>query len=639
VVPGLQSPQLAALDLGASVLGGLASSRLDRILVRDEKIATSVSADMQPFHRIGFMEIDADVKPGVDPDLVAKRLDEVVADYLANGPTEDELRRAATQVVAGRIRGFERVASQNIGLAEGLLYNGDSDFYKKQLQSYASVTPAQVKAAMQQWLSRPVLNIRIEPGARPPYVESAGKPTKKSADIKVPVVKREVPPPGPAVPLDFPDVAHVTLSNGIKLAYAHRDAAPLTQVGLTFDAGYSADAPGQRGLQNMVMSLLDEGTPTMTSQQIAEEKERLGAILSAGGSADRSTVSLSALSANLAPSLALMADIVRNPAFRPDDVERVRSQLVTAVEEAKSDPNSMALRQYMRTIFGPAHPYGTTALGDEEAIKAFTRDDLIGFEKSWLRPDNAQLFVVSNLPLEEVQAQLEKAFGNWAAPAVPLGQKKFAALPERPTAPRIVLIDRPGSPQSVIYGGEMTPLDPRADLIPEFAGSDVLGSGTFSRINQDLRESKGWAYSPYSTAVMRAHAVPYLIDASVQADRTGDSVAELMSLVKGLLGPKKVTPEELNLSIASATGELPGEFQTSDSVLGAMESNALYGRPDNYYELIANKYRALTTSRVDQALAGMLDPNALVFVVVGDAAKVRPQLAKLNIPVEEVQAQ
>ena len=638
-VPGLQSPQLAALDLGASVLGGLASSRLDRILVRDEKIATSVSADMQPFHRIGFMEIDADVKPGVDPDLVARRLDEIVADYLANGPTEDELHRAATQVVANRIRGFERVASQNIALAEGLLYNGDSNFYKEQLQRYASVTPAEVKAAMQQWLGRPVLTIRLEPGDRPPYVESIPVKAKAGPDIKVPVIKRDLPAAGPAVPLDFPDVTHVTLSNGIPLAYAHRAAAPLTQVGLIFDAGYSSDAPGQRGLQNMVMSLLDEGTPTRTSQQIAEEKERLGAILSADGTADRSTVSLSALSANLAPSLALMADIVRNPAFNPPEVERVRGQLVTAVEEAKSDPNSMAVRAYMRTIFGPTHPYGTTALGDEEAIKGFTRDELIGFQNRWLRPDKAQLFVVSNLPLEEVQAQLEQAFGNWQAPPVPAGEKQFGATAPRPSAPRIVLMDRPGSPQSVIYAGEMTPLDPRSDLIPSLAGSDVLGSGTFSRINQDLRETKGWAYSPYSITVMRAHAVPYLIDASVQADRTGDSVAELMKLVKELLGPKRVTPAELKLSVASATGELPGEFQTSDAVLGAMETNALYGRPDNYYELIADKYRGLTTTQVDQALSSMLDPNALVFVVVGDAAKVRPQLAKLGLPVEEVPAQ
>jgi predicted Zn-dependent peptidase len=593
---------------------------------------------MEPFHRIGLFEVDADVKPGVDPDLVAKRLDEVIADYLANGPTADELKRAATQVVADRIRSFERVASQNNALAEGLLYNGNSDFYKTELERYAAVTPDQVKAAMQQWLGRPVLNIRIEPGERPPYQESAGKPTKKSADIKVPVVKRELPPAGPSVPLDFPDVSHVTLSNGIPVAYAHRAAAPLTQIGLQFDAGYAADSPGQRGLENMVMSLLDEGTPTMTSQQIAEEKERLGAILEASGSADRSSVSLSALSANLAPSLALMADIVRTPAFRADDIERVRGQLVTAVEEARTDPNSMAARAYMRTIFGPNHPYGTTALGDEAAIKSIGRDDLVAFEDRWLRPDKAKIFVVSNLPLATVQAELEKAFGNWQAPSVPAGEKTFGAPAERPSSPRIILINRPGSPQSVIFGGEMTPLDPRADLTADFAGSDVLGSGTFSRINQDLRETKGWAYSPYSTTILRAQAVPYLIDASVQADKTGASVAELMKLVKGLLGPEKVKPEELKISVASAVGELPGEFQTSDSVLGAMESNALYGRPDNYYELIADRYRALTTAQVDQALSKMLDPDALVFVVVGDAAKVKPQLDSLGIPVEEAPA-
>ncbi len=637
-VPGLQSPQLAALDLGASVLGGLASSRLDRILVRDEKIAVSVSADMQPFHRIGLMEIDAVVKPGVDPALVEKRLDEIIAQYVAEGPTEDELNRAATQVVAGRIRGFERVGAQNIALAEGLLYNGDSDFYGRQLQSYASVTPAEVRSALQQWLGRPVLAIRVEPGDRPPYVESKAKPAKKGADIKVPFVKRNIPPVGASPLLDFPDVAHVTLSNGIKLAYAQRTAAPLTQVALSFDAGYAADASGSRGLQNMVMSLLDEGTASRTSQQIAEEGERLGANLAASGNADRSVVSLSALSANLAPSLALMADVVRNPAFNPADLDRVRSQLVNAVQQAKTTPGSMGQREFMRQIFGVTHPYGTTALGDEDAIKGFSRDNLVAFQQQWLRPDTAEFFVVSDRPLAEVQAGIEQAFGSWQGPAIPRGRKVFGALPVAAAAPRIILIDRPGSPQSVIYGGEMTPLDPRADLTANLAGSDVLGSGTFSRINQDLRETKGWAYSPYSITLLRAQAVPYLIQANVQADRTGDSVMTLMGLVKDLLGPKKVTPRELNLSVSSATGELPGQFQTSDAVLGAMQTNALYGRPDNYYELIADRYRALTTAQVDQALSSMLNPSALVFVVVGDAAKVRPQLDKVGLPIEVVQA-
>jgi predicted Zn-dependent peptidase len=210
------------------------------------------------------MEIDATVKPGVDPALVDKRLDEILADYLANGPTEDELRRAATQVAASYIRDIERVANQNEVLAEGLLYNGDSDFYARNLQRYASVTPAEVQAAMQQWLGRPVLKITVEPGDRPPYVEASAKKPAKGADIKVASIKRDMPPEGAPVPLDFPDVTHVTLSNGIKLAYAQRTAAPLTQVALSFDAGYAADAPGQRGLQNMVVQMLDEGTPTRT---------------------------------------------------------------------------------------------------------------------------------------------------------------------------------------------------------------------------------------------------------------------------------------------------------------------------------------------------------------------------------------
>ena len=201
-----------------------------------------------------------------------------------------------------------------------------------------------------------------------------------------------------------------------------------------------------------------------------------------------------------------------------------------------------------------------------------------------------------------------------------------------------MLINRPGSPQSVIYAGETTPLDPRSDITASLAGSDVLGSGSFSRIFQDLRETKGWAYSPYSTVVLREKSAPYLIAASVQSDKTGESVAELLSLSRDLLGAKKVTPEELKLSVASATNGLPGQFETSDAVLGAMVNNALYGRPDNYYELISARYNGLTTTGVDQALSQMIDPNALVFVVVGDAAQVRPQLDKLGMPVEVIEA-
>ena len=638
-VPGLLSDQLAALDLGASVLGGLASSRLDRILVRDEKLAVEVSADMMPFHRLGLMQISATVKPGVDPAVVDKRLDEIIAQYLAEGPSADELRRAAMSDVAARIRGLERVGSgggKAAAIAEGLLYAHDSDFYKKRLAAYASVTPDQVRAAMNQWLGRPVFKVTLEPGEREPYVESKAQKPTKGADVKVASVKRVAPPLGAPLPLDFPTVEHITLSNGMKVAYAQRTAVPVTTAALSFDAGYSSDPVSRRGLQSLAMNLLDEGTADMTGQQIAEAKERLGAQISVGGSADRSTVNLSALSANLVPSLRLMTDIVTRPAFRPDDIERLRNQTVTAIAQSKTEPGSMASRALPVMLYGAAHPYGTTGLGDDAAVQALTRDELLGFQSQWLRPDNAELFIVSNLPLATLTPMLEDVLGKWQAPAGPRGVKAFGPLPARPAKPRIVLIDRPGSPQSMILGGEVTPLDPRADNTAALAGFDVFGGGGASRIFLDLRESKGWSYGAYGNPSLNVHAVPYLLQAPVQADRTGDSVAVLIQQLRDITTTKGVTQAELAQAVSTSIGELPGRFETGSAVLAAMQTNALYGRPDNYYELLSDRYRALGTAGVDKVLRESIDPNGFVFVVVGDAAKVRPQLDKLGLPVEVI---
>jgi len=641
-VPGMLSPQLAALDVGASVLGGLASSRLDKILVRDEKLAVSVSAGYQPFQRIGLFEVDATVKPGVDPDVVAKRLDEIIADYVANGPTQDEVTRATTREVAGRIRGLEQVGGfggKAVALAEGQVFAGDSDYYKKTLGEYAAVTPSEVKAAMQQWLSRPVLKIRLEPGERPPYEESAFAPKKgKSADIATPIVKRPIPPVGEPAPLDFPDITHVTLSNGVKVAYAQRTAVPVTQIGLVFDAGFSADQPGDRGLQSFTMAMLDEGAAGMNSQQIAEAKERLGAIIATGGDADRSDVTLSALSANLAPSLDLLADIVERPTFDPTDVDRVRTQVLTAISQAEKDPQGIASRTLPPLLYGASHPYGTTSLGDPDAVKRFTRPYLESFRQHWLRPDNLEIFVVSDLPLAQVQQQLEHKFGSWTAPSAPKGVKNFGTVPARPKAERIVLVDRPGSPQSLIMAGQVTPIDPRGDVTGVGPANDILGGTFLSRLNMDIREDKGWSYGVRGTVQLNAKVVPYIVVAPVQSDRTGDSIQAMRKDIRDFLSTKGVTDEELQRTIANRIKALPGQFETSDSVLSAMETNALLGRPDNYYELLSDKYRAQTKTSLDASLREAVNPASFIWVVVGDAKTVKPQLAKLGLPVEEVPA-
>ena len=636
-MPGLTDRQLVALDVGGSVLGGLASSRLDEILVRDEKLAVSVSAGLFPFQRVGIFFAQATVKPGGDPAVVEKRLDEIIAQYIAEGPTAEEVARAATSEVADRIRGLEQVGGfggKAVTLAEGEVLAGDSEFYRRTLANYATVTPAEIRGAMAQWLTKPAFSLKLEPGERPPYEEaSGGKPGKKATAAPPSSTKRDIPPLGGMQALDFPDVSHVALANGVQLHYAHRAAVPITQVALSFDAGYAADAADGRGLQNLVLTLLDEGTTTLSSQEIAELEESLGAEINANGSADRSTVSLSALSANLAPSLDLLADIVRNPAFAPAEIERVRTQTLTAIAQQMKDPNSMASRILPALLYGEAHPYAAVGIGDPEAVTGFTREDLVAFKDRWLRPDTLEVFVVSDRPLAEIQAELNQRFGEWAAPAAPRGQKQFADIPARPAEPRIVLIDRPQSPQSVILAGQVTPVDPKSDVTALSSANDVIGGNFLSRINMDLRETKGWSYGVSGRVTLMEQAVPYIVSAPVQADRTGDSIAALAKDYQLFLSSQGTTDEELTRIIANNIQQLPGRFETSSAVLQGMLTNDLFGRPDNYYELLAAKYRGQTRASLDDAARAAISPAGFVWVVVGDAAKIRPQLEKLGMPI------
>jgi predicted Zn-dependent peptidase len=642
-VPGLLDKRLAALDIGGSVLGGLASSRLDKIMVRDEGLAVAVSAGLTPLQRAGIFSISAYVKPGIDPAKVSKRLDEVVADYVAKGPTADEVERAVMSEVSGRIRNLEQVGGfggKGQTLAEGQTYAHDSDFYKKTLASYAAITPAAVRAQMQQWLRRPALTITLSPGEREAYTEAKTvEPLKTTKDAGAVKGNRPLPPVGQLAALDFPTITHTRLANGIPLDFVQRSGGvPLTQIALSFDAGSAADSPAERGLAAMTMDLLDEGTSKLSSQQVAETEERLGADVSTSNGADRSYVMVNALSPNLAPSLDLMSDVVKDAAFRPNDVERIRAQTLTAIAQTQKDPTRVARRLMPLVLYGANHPYGGPAGGDPKAIAKFGRADLIAFEQRWLRPDTAKMFVVSDRPLSEVQPLIEARFGHWTAPAVPKGTKTFAAPPPRPTAPRILLVNRPGAPQSSIVGAQLLPIDPKGDIIPFDTANDALGGNFLSRLNMDLREEKGWSYGVSGDEQLNLHGVSYVVSAPVQADRTGDSLVELNKQITDFVTTKGVTEEELNRVVTNNVNQLPGEFETAGAVLGAMMNIDMLQRPDNYYETLAPEYRAQTTTSLDKAVRSALDPKGFTWIVVGDSAKIRPQLEKLGMPIEVVEA-
>src|SRR5205085_4418363 len=176
---------------------------------------------------------------------------------------------------------------------------------------------------------------------------------------------------------------------------------------------------------------------------------------------------------------------------------------------------------------------------------------------------NVKIFVVSDRPLAEVEPELEARFGQWAAPDVAKGAKSFAAPPPRPTAPRILLIDRPGSPQSSILGAELLPLDPKGDIVPFDTANEVLGGTFLSRLNMDLRETKGWSYGVSGDEAVQQHAVPYIVSAPVQADKTGEALAGPSAQITDFVTSQRVTPDEPKLPIRNDIHRLPGECEPS----------------------------------------------------------------------------
>jgi predicted Zn-dependent peptidase len=284
-------------------------------------------------------------------------------------------------------------------------------------------------------------------------------------------------------------------------------------------------------------------------------------------------------------------------------------------------------------LFGADSPYGRVQT--VASVSSITRDDLIAHKDRWIRPDNGEVFVISDKPLADIVTELNTVFGDWKAPATPKGTKQFADSMAA-KGNRIILVNRPNSPQSFIYGAQITPLDAGDPAFVAFGSANKsLGGDFLARLNMNLRETKGWSYGVRGGAQARENAVVYAISGGVQADRTGDSLAEMLRETKEFLTIKGVTPEELERNVASDVGSLPGRFETSPAVLGAMQSNALFGRPDNYQETLASIYTAQTPETLDAIARASIDGDKFVWVVVGDASVVRAQLEPLGLPIEQ----
>lgn len=623
------NPVSTDLFIAASVLGDGKNSRLFKELVYDQQIATDASVFSFELKMASIFGVVVSVKPGEDIKKVEREMDRVIDEFLERGPTRPEVALVSTKTKARTIRGLEEVGGfggKAVTLAQGELLKGDPNYFATELDELDAATPRGVLTAAQTWLRDGWHQLDVLP-----FKDYSAKPTSVDRSTGLPAVTGETT-------LEFPEIEQATLANGMKLVVANRSTIPVVNVSLQFDAGYAADAGGKLGTANFTTRMLDEGAGRYDALQLAAELEKLGATINAGSNLDATTVTLSALKENLTPSLALLGDVVRRPKFDAEEIERQRPIILNGIAQEKANPNAIAFRLMPPLLYGDGHAYGMplSGSGTEPSVAAITRDDLVSFKNTWMRPDNGTIFVVGDTNMAEIKPQLDRVFGNWQASGEkPTKNITQVALPDEP---RTIIIDRPGSPQSVIFAGHLAPETGVENNIAIEAMNEILGGGFISRINLNLREDKGWSYGSFSFLAGAKAQRPFVILSRVQTDKTGPSLGEIKKELREYKNEKPATAIELERVKLDNVRSLPGQFETSGAVLNSLRSSTRYGRPLNYPETLPTKYQGLSTDDISAAAAQVLNPDKLIWVIIGDAEKIRSEVEAAGIGEVEVRS-
>ena len=439
---------------------------------------------------------------------------------------------------------------------------------------------------------------------------------------------RSKPPTlGPPPTLTLPSIQKRALSNGLPVWVIENHEVPLVQVNLVVRAGSGDDPAGRFGLSSLTAAMLDEGAGTRSSLQIADAIEFLGATLSTTSGFDASAVRLNVPVTRIADALPVMADIILRPTFPETDLNRLRQERLTALLQARDEPESIAPMAFARLVFGPTHRYGTGAMGTNATLKAFTAADLRAFHVARYQPALSTFVVVGDISADTAVSLLEGQFGGWKNAAA-------AARVEVPTAPQllrgeIVLVDVPGAAQSQIRIGWVGV----SRATPDFAAIQVLNTilgGSFtSRLNQNLREEHGYTYGASSRFEMRLSPGAFAAGAGVQSDKTAESIREFFNELNGISKP--IGEEELGKAENYMALSFPGQFETSSDLAANLEELIAYNLPENYFAQFVPRIRAVTANELQRVAARYIQPSRFVVVVVGDRKVIEPGVRALNL--------
>jgi predicted Zn-dependent peptidase len=444
-------------------------------------------------------------------------------------------------------------------------------------------------------------------------------PSRKST-----VLKNRAPVNKELLKVKLPKAKEATLKNGLRVLVLENHRVPLFSMQMVVLSGGLSDPADHRGLASFTASLLREGTAKRTSKEISEQVDSLGATLTAnaGVSSFTSTVTASGLTENLDQILDLFADVVRNPKFPADEVEKFKTRTLASLQFLRSNPTYLAQERFNRAVYGN-HP-AALVTAPPDSLKRTTAADLVQFHSTYYRPNNAMLTVVGDVKLSEILPKLEQAFGDWQKGDV--SQATIPTVQAQPEA-RIYLIDRPGSVQTVLYLGNLGIRRTDPDYFPLLVMNKVVGGDAASRLFLNLREDHGYTYGAYSSFGSSKYPGTWAANSSVRTEVTEGAMREFMYELKRIR-TVAVDADELENAKRALIGSFALSLEDPQSLLQNIVTQKLYDLPADYWDSYPQRVAAVTAADVQRVAQKYVDMDHLQIVAVGDASKTRAILAK-----------
>jgi zinc protease len=647
--PGAASPDTAAWMVLDTILQRGQSSRLYQSLVYEQKLAADTGSVFEIRQQPGIYTLYAILSESKAADDGVKSLQAEVAKIRDTEVSAVELEEARNELITAALRGRETAEGRADELARSVVLFGDPAAFDNILAQLQKVTAADVqrvaKSIMDDARSVILRYLPATAGAKGDTIADSKNIQAVKADIpaaEIPVYalaaadQRKSPPePTTAIAAKVPTASEKTLGNGLRVIVANRPGLPLVAADLRLNAGSSLDPVDRAGLAAMTTDLTTRGTATRSATDISRQIESLGASLSAQAGADAASVSVVTRADKAREVFTILADVVQNPAFKTEELERARQETLDDLTVSLQRPATVANYAMTRRLFG-AGPYGKTP--SPRSIGALMRDEAVAFHGKWWRPDNAVLVITGDITPADAFALAQDALGAWKKPAEPLPTPPVAAVVTATRQPLIV--DIPGIGQAAVLMGHVGPARTSADFIATQVANNVLGGGYSARLNLEIRIKRGLSYGASSSLGARKQAAPVIAAAQTRNDAV-PQVVELMSSALGQIGAAEIPAAELASRKAVMIGAFGRDVETTGGLASQLSALAQFGLPLSKLQTYAADVQAVTPAQARIAAQTYFDPATASIVVVGDAkvfsAGLKSRLPQLqNIAIDKL---